>query len=153
MSVACGIAGKYTTFRGQVETKLPKWKIQVLDFSGKPLANQKYQLSTGEGIYEGITDVEGWTGKYDPHGAQNGALYIEGYPTYEVFFKKNQDSGIKQIQSLLNTLGFNAGPIDGIKGRQTIRAIRSFQRERGIPVTGELDNETEQKIKQQAGVE
>jgi hypothetical protein len=46
---------------------------------------------------------------------------------------------IKQIQTLLTLLKFNPGPIDGIPGRKTTSAIKAFQRDIGVPVTGKID--------------
>ncbi len=42
----------------------------------------------------------------------------------------------KQIQKRLHKLGFNPGPIDGIRGRMTVRAIRAFQASKGLVVDG-----------------
>ena len=41
-------------------------------------------------------------------------------------------------QEYLNTLGFDAGPVDGIFGSQTQRAIAEYQALRGFPATGRL---------------
>lgn len=43
---------------------------------------------------------------------------------------------VKQMQSLLNRLGFDAGPPDGKVGPLTRTAIRDFQRSRGLPADG-----------------
>ena len=45
------------------------------------------------------------------------------------------------IQSRLNYLGYNAGPVDGVMGRQSRTAISDFQFEAGFRVTGRLTNE------------
>ncbi|MGG7566529.1 lytic murein transglycosylase [Rhodovulum sp. DZ06] len=43
---------------------------------------------------------------------------------------------MKEVQALLNGLGFNAGVPDGIIGPNTQGAIRAFQRSRGLPADG-----------------
>jgi N-acetylmuramoyl-L-alanine amidase len=43
---------------------------------------------------------------------------------------------VKELQMLLNRLGFNAGREDGIFGRQTDVATRRFQHETGLPPDG-----------------
>ena len=43
---------------------------------------------------------------------------------------------VKQIQSLLNQLGFNAGKPDGIAGSNTRSALRAFQSARKLPADG-----------------
>jgi len=42
----------------------------------------------------------------------------------------------KPIQSMLETIGYDPGPIDGIVGRRTKAALRSFQANNGLPQTG-----------------
>lgn len=43
---------------------------------------------------------------------------------------------ITDVQGALNYFGFNAGPVDGIPGRSTFRAIERFQRAAGFAVDG-----------------
>ena len=43
------------------------------------------------------------------------------------------------VQQLLQAAGFSTGPIDGKLGSQTIQAIRSFQRQNFLPITGHID--------------
>ena len=40
------------------------------------------------------------------------------------------------VQTHLHTLGFDPGPIDGIRGRRTIAAVRRFQHSRGLVADG-----------------
>jgi peptidoglycan hydrolase-like protein with peptidoglycan-binding domain len=46
---------------------------------------------------------------------------------------------ISDIQQALNDLGYDAGPVDGVMGRKTRGAIRAYQRQTGLPVTGKPD--------------
>ena len=50
----------------------------------------------------------------------------------------------RRIQQRLASLGFDAGPSDGLFGRRTRLAIQSYQREMGTPATGYLDAESAQ---------
>jgi membrane-bound lytic murein transglycosylase B len=43
---------------------------------------------------------------------------------------------VLELQSLLTSKGFEAGPVDGILGGQTRTAIRQYQRQAGIPQDG-----------------
>ena len=43
---------------------------------------------------------------------------------------------IAALQSILTTLGFNPGPIDGIFGNKTAAGVRAFQQACGITVDG-----------------
>jgi hypothetical protein len=53
--------------------------------------------------------------------------------------KSNVSKEVNQIQTLLSLLKFNPGPIDGILGKKTTNAIRAFQLDIGVPVTGKID--------------
>jgi uncharacterized protein len=48
---------------------------------------------------------------------------------------------VRQLQALLNELGFDAGPVDGAMGPRTGGAIRAFEEAVGLPVTGEPSGE------------
>ena len=48
----------------------------------------------------------------------------------------------KWLQSRLTSHGFTPGPIDGVIGKNTIAALRAFQKSRKIPVTGQADQGT-----------
>jgi membrane-bound lytic murein transglycosylase B len=41
-----------------------------------------------------------------------------------------------EMQQLLNQLGFDAGPEDGLPGPRTASAIRIFQKEHSLPPDG-----------------
>ena len=42
----------------------------------------------------------------------------------------------KQLQSGLNTLGYNAGNVDGVIGRGTRGALQKFQKDKGLVADG-----------------
>jgi hypothetical protein len=48
----------------------------------------------------------------------------------------------RDAQQILARLGYNVGSIDGVIGPRTATAIRTFQRNRGLPQTGTLDAAT-----------
>jgi len=45
---------------------------------------------------------------------------------------------VAQVQTALHRLGFNPGPIDGVMGPRTQRAIRDFQRSRNLVADGRI---------------
>lgn len=53
---------------------------------------------------------------------------------------------VRQAQLELQQLGFNPGPIDGIMGPLTRGALRDFQQDRGLAVTGRLDTRTREAL-------
>ena len=49
---------------------------------------------------------------------------------------------LKLAQERLKALGLDPGAIDGVRGPQTIAALREYQRQHGLPITGALDDAT-----------
>ena len=48
---------------------------------------------------------------------------------------------IRQVQTALTLLGYDAGPIDGALGTQTVHAVRAFQEQKGFQPDGRINNE------------
>ncbi|WP_185983351.1 peptidoglycan-binding protein [Aureimonas mangrovi] len=46
---------------------------------------------------------------------------------------------VRNVQAILGNLGFDAGTPDGVVGDRTTAAIRAFQEQNGLAVTGEID--------------
>jgi 5-methylcytosine-specific restriction endonuclease McrA len=63
--------------------------------------------------------------------AENGSVSVSS--------KSALSKDVKQIQTLLALLKFDPGPIDGILGKKTTKAIKAFQFDIGVPVTGKID--------------
>jgi peptidoglycan hydrolase-like protein with peptidoglycan-binding domain len=53
---------------------------------------------------------------------------------------------LRDAQMKLNKLGFDAGTADGKMGSKTTNALRQYQTERNIPVTGRLDAATQAEL-------
>ena len=53
---------------------------------------------------------------------------------------------LMQAQVVLDRLGFTPGVIDDKMGMSTVNAIKGFQEARGLPITGELDQATQQAL-------
>jgi peptidoglycan hydrolase-like protein with peptidoglycan-binding domain len=53
---------------------------------------------------------------------------------------------VRQVQEALKAQGHDPGPIDGTMGAQTQEALRAFQKSKDLPVTGQLDSETIDKL-------
>ncbi len=71
-------------------------------------------------------------------------LVSDGYMQWRsILCKTNTTPGrITKIQQALKGEGFNPGPIDGVIGSQTIKAINAFQKKKGLPVDKYLNVET-----------
>ena len=60
-------------------------------------------------------------------------------------------STVLTSQVLLDRVGFSPGEVDGAAGISLRRAVSAFQESRGLPVTGRVDDETLQKLKDESG--
>jgi 5-methylcytosine-specific restriction endonuclease McrA/peptidoglycan hydrolase-like protein with peptidoglycan-binding domain len=69
---------------------------------------------------------------------ENGAVPVNKSNRQSLSSKSDMSKNVKQIQTLLALLKFNPGPIDGILGKKTTRAIRTFQLDIGVLVTGKI---------------
>jgi photosystem II stability/assembly factor-like uncharacterized protein len=56
--------------------------------------------------------------------------------------RKLPDDTVKRAQESLNAAGYDVGTPDGAAGTRTIAAVRKFQADEGIPVSGKLDDAT-----------
>ena len=59
----------------------------------------------------------------------------------------------KVLQRLLNELGYNAGPVDGVVGRKTRAAIELYQEGADLPITGNITDSLVARIYREAGYE
>jgi peptidoglycan hydrolase-like protein with peptidoglycan-binding domain len=53
---------------------------------------------------------------------------------------------VMDIQQELSNKGYKPGPVDGIMGRKTHSALKSFQRDNGLVTTGNIDQETTDRL-------
>lgn len=53
---------------------------------------------------------------------------------------------VRKYQQRLTDLGFNPGPIDGVRGRRTIAAIKAFQKSKRLEVDGIIGPKTRAKL-------
>jgi hypothetical protein len=55
---------------------------------------------------------------------------------------------VKGVQQTLRDRGYSPGPIDGVLGSRTRAAIRQYQKDENLPVTGRLDADTARKVEE-----
>jgi len=56
---------------------------------------------------------------------------------------------VKQIQKILEDIGFEAGSVDGRMGSQTRKAIMEFQKSKNLAATGKIDPNTWEELNKQ----
>ncbi|WP_404370028.1 L,D-transpeptidase [Sphingomonas sp. MMS24-J45] len=52
------------------------------------------------------------------------------------------DRSTLHVQVILDHLGFSPGVLDGRKGKSLVAALKGFQEQQGLPITGEMDKAT-----------
>jgi putative peptidoglycan binding protein len=130
-----------------------KLKIGVKNAEDKPIASKPYKLTIHGKEYRGNTDGSGTLEQEIPMPAsdEEGLLEVDGYH-YPVRVGHLDPIGeISGIQQRLNNLGFECGPADGSLNEKTVEAVTMFQSEAGIEPTGELDQNTRNKLKDKHG--
>jgi murein L,D-transpeptidase YcbB/YkuD len=61
--------------------------------------------------------------------------------------KNSRGSEVRELQEKLNSLGFDCGVADGIFGKNTLKAVKEFQKSQGIKVDGIVGPQTWAKLK------
>ncbi|MEM9633217.1 MAG: L,D-transpeptidase [Pseudomonadota bacterium] len=74
-------------------------------------------------------------------------------PLRMIITPQKPPSRLRVMQRLLNQMGYNAGPVDGVVGRKTRAAIRLYQEGADLPVTGRITDGLIARIHADAGYE
>ncbi len=70
-------------------------------------------------------------------GPEGARAFGEGFIGYAE--KRARRLRAAEVQEALRALGYEIGEVDGVVGPKTRQGIRQFQRRRGLPVSGEVD--------------
>lgn len=63
--------------------------------------------------------------------------------------RKDETMSVADIQRRLREVGYDAGPVDGMMGKSTIGALKKFQQDNNLAVTGQADAATVDRLRQQ----
>lgn len=144
-------------FRVQVSKTFLRLIIQAED--GKPLSGKQYELHVEklEIPYEGTIGGDGLIEQEIPADAEEGKLTVwmgentDDEDSYTCMLKIGHLDPIDEIsgvQARLNNLGFHCGPVDGILGLKVKEGLKSFQAKIGLEPTGEINDETKNKLRE-----
>lgn len=117
-----------------------KISFRVMD-GGKPRSGQPYLLIIDGRSTKGELDEDGRVEISIPPGAVAGVLRA-GDPPQEYQLRLGQLDPITTVagvQARLNSVGYNCGPVNGVMGAETIAAVRRFQQDEGLEVTGKIE--------------
>ena len=122
------------------------FRVRLLDRAGEPRQGLEYTFEVGGAVREGKTDGEGGVREWIPPDATEATLVVfdgRAEERYDIRLghlePATEASG---IQSRLESLGY---PCDG-GGDALSAALRRFQRDRGLPTTGLIDDATRDAI-------
>jgi len=73
-------------------------------------------------------------------------IFIAASAGLSVSYTAQYDPEVYQAQKALRQLGYNPGKPDGLWGKLTESAVKRFQRDVGLPVTGQFDEQTKAKL-------
>lgn len=63
-------------------------------------------------------------------------------PTHVARIGTERAASVRRVQLALRDRGYDPGPVDGVMGRQTVMALREFQRSEQLAATGQLNRQT-----------
>lgn len=128
-------------------------RMILRDEDNKPRANEPYILIIDGHIFNGTTGADGKVEHPIPPGAKRATLRV-GENQEEYFFDLGYIDPISEIsgvQSRLNNLEFDCGPVDGILNDKTREAIQRFQEKYDLEVNGEIDRATRDELEEVYG--
>jgi Putative peptidoglycan binding domain len=131
-------------------------RVRIQDDQNKPFTNKKYHLSIDGVLTKGQTDGDGMIVQKISPAATKGDLLVwiyddpgaPGVPFPLDLGHLDPVTEISGVQARLNNLGFDCGSVDGIFGPDTEDALRAFQSQMGLPITGQSDSATQSKLTQ-----
>ena len=121
--------------------------------NGKPRAGKAYTIVVDGRSLTGTTDGDGWVRQPIPPGARFGTLTLTatGETISVSFGSMDPLDHIAGVQRRLRNLGCYQGEISGDLDEDTSAAIRCFQAQHRLPLTGVLDASTRQTLKSAHG--
>jgi hypothetical protein len=129
--------------------------VMIFKHEDQPRANVPYVLEVDGKLFSGKTDAQGGIRHPVPPNARRGKITLgTGDETEEYYLRLGGLDPITEvsgIQQRLRKLGFGSGEVDGVLGPETQAAIRAFQAKHGLNETGEPDQATRDKLKQEHG--
>jgi hypothetical protein len=130
-----------------------RWlNLELRDSTGAPLAERAYALVLPDGtVREGTLDADGCL--HEPVPADVRQLWLdvaERRITLDVTGMPAPET-VEGTQERLNHMNYFVGDVDGEDGPFTRTAVMRFQRDHDLPVTGELDEATRERVRREHG--
>jgi hypothetical protein len=144
----------------KITVKVPTKKLRLVlqGHDGEGYAGEAYTLRYGQTSIEGALDGDGALDVDLPVNVHEAELELGGV-THRLMIghlnpvadADSPDGGLSGAQARLANLGYYSGPIDGALSASTKAALRTFQGDQGLDVTGELDDDTVSALEDEHG--
>ena len=140
--------GRHVFRRKGVPRKLT---VRLLNLD-TPAANLAYTITVDGVASGGTTDGDGAIVRFISPAAKSAHIRFEDGEEYELELgAMDPVDEVSGAQKRLANLGLYAGEPDGQLGDDTLAALKRFQAENALEVTGALDEPTQSKLKEVAG--
>lgn len=117
--------------------------LRLLDVFNEPRAGAKYTLTVDGQKFSGEIPEDGLVSHAISPRAQRGRLVLEDGEEYDLELGHiNPIDYLSGVQGRLRNLGYYEGEAMGKLDDETRDAIRKFQEDHGLPVSGEADDGT-----------
>lgn len=136
--------------------KTPRRKLNVLmlDEFKSPMKDEPCTAIAEDMMFYSMTDGKGILKLEIPYWATSVKIWIAGLERTLNLGEMNPvddapDEGVSGVQGRLLGLGFDPGPLDGKVGPRTRAALIAFQRHFDLKRTGEIDQDTSNRLKKE----
>lgn len=129
------------------------FRLQVLAH-GQPVPNRDYLLVLDGTKHRGKTSGEGFIERFLPAACKEAMLLVDWSETERPLMYRLRFGSLDPISDLhgvkkrLANLGFDCGPMHGDMNEETRCALQAFQKLNRLPLTGEADDATKQRLRQ-----
>jgi N-acetylmuramoyl-L-alanine amidase len=129
-----------------------KFNLRLL-FDDKPRSNEDYVLEIDGKMIKGKTDGDGWIRQRISPDAKEGKLKLkDGKEVYPLNLGHlDPVDEVEGVQGRLANLGYYGDEVNGDMNEETTEAIRKFQKDMGLEVSGEIDKALRDKLRSEFG--
>jgi N-acetylmuramoyl-L-alanine amidase len=124
-------------------------RLVLMDAEGQPRADEPYTLDIDGYLFSGTSDADGTIECPISPCAKQGRLIVGQDGKEEYLLRLGHLDPVDEIsgiQGRLENLGYSCGGIDGKMGPKTESALCAFQKRYGLEQTGNVDENTRNKL-------
>ncbi|MBL8175825.1 MAG: peptidoglycan-binding protein [Bryobacterales bacterium] len=117
-----------------------KIEVRLTEHDDEPRVGVNYSVKMGKRTVSGTTDGDGWIRFAVMPDVRKGVISLPDDESYGFEVGTVRPATLlKGVQGRLRNLGYFKGALDGMESEELAEAIRWYQRDRKMAVTGEAD--------------